>query len=119
MLKKTMGAFDGSLKLCVTDNKSDALGTDPFLLFIIYMRTHDIFSLILLLKVQYKELPIGYPLSLPPISYVEGQDVYMVEIPGLYPGGAYGVMVQAWQNVSGEYAGSSIQQVNATTSKWW
>jgi len=41
----------------------------------------------------------------------------MVEIPGLYPGGAYGVMVQAWQNVSGEYAGSSIQQVNATTSK--
>ena len=43
----------------------------------------------------------------------------MVEIPGLYPGGAYGVMVQAWQNVSGEYAGSSIQQVNATTSKWW
>jgi len=44
-----MGAFDGGLKLCVTDNKSDALGTDPFLLFIIYMRTPDIFSLILLL----------------------------------------------------------------------
>jgi len=51
-----MGAFDGGLKLCVTDNKSDALGTDPFLLLhtpdifsliLKTLRTHDIFSLIL------------------------------------------------------------------------
>lgn len=44
--------------------------------------------------------------------------MYNVEIPDLYPGGEYGVTVQAWQNVSGESAGSSVQEVSATTSKY-
>lgn len=67
---------------------------------------------------KYKDLPIGMPVELPPVPIVEGQAVYVVEIPDLFPGGEYMVSVQAWQNISGEAAGSSVQEITATTSKF-
>jgi len=70
------------------------------------------------LKVSYQELPIGVVIPLPPVPVVDGLDLYEANIPDLYPGGEYKVMVQAWQNITGETAGSSVQDVIAITSEY-
>ncbi|XP_052810165.1 tyrosine-protein phosphatase 10D-like [Mya arenaria] len=65
--------------------------------------------------VTYREFPIGKSSYLPPISAIQDELQYTVEIPNLLAGGTYNVVVQVWQNVSGVTAGSAIQQINATT----
>ncbi|KAL4233316.1 hypothetical protein ACF0H5_007998 [Mactra antiquata] len=55
------------------------------------------------------------PVQLPVISYIDNQLDYSTEILNLLPGGTYTVMVQAWQNISGATAGSSIQHYDGTT----
>ncbi|XP_060557126.1 tyrosine-protein phosphatase 10D-like isoform X3 [Ruditapes philippinarum] len=65
--------------------------------------------------VTYQEMPAGVPVQLPVVESVENQSDYSVTTPDLFPGGTYKVKVQAWQNVSGESAGSPLQEINGTT----
>jgi hypothetical protein len=71
---------------------------------------------LLVLKVTYQEMPAGVPVQLPVVESVENQSEYSVTTPDLFPGGTYKVKVQVWQNVSGESAGSPLQEINGTTS---
>lgn len=58
----------------------------------------------------------GVPVLLSTVVSDENQSDYSVEIPMLFPGGTYHIKVQAWQNVSGESASSSVQEIKGTTS---